>query len=89
MDRSHQADRLHLDDHLAADQQIEAISALQLDAAVHNGQRDLTIHLQAGLIELVLKTSLIRGLEQSRSECRMHVHGGSNDPVRDLVQILP
>jgi hypothetical protein len=72
-------------DHFVFDEKIKAITDIQDDAAVVDGQCDLASDVHIAPDQLKFQTGLVCTFEQSRTECTMHLQSGIHDfPNRKL-----
>ena len=68
MDRQHFFHTFDFDDQATLDDEVDTISGLQLDSAVHDGQPNLVLKMQAGLRELVVHARIARTFENAGTE---------------------
>jgi hypothetical protein len=66
--------RLDFDDHKVIDDQVEAVTAVQAESLVDNGD-SLALNLVPLGEQFVLKATLVRGLQQSRAQKLMNLDG--------------
>jgi hypothetical protein len=78
-------DRLDFHDHGSLNNEIESISAIHSDIAVHQWQGNLTFNHQLALLDFERQTRLIGGFEQSWSEFAVNLNRGVNDFRGDSV----
>lgn len=76
---------LHLDNHSIGDDQINAITEIDVLSIVDDWQSDLTGNRDALFPKLVQQAGMICAFQQSRPEYAMNLHGRSNDLAGDVI----
>lgn len=74
----------NLDDHLAIDDEIDAV-LVDDDSAVAHGHADLAREWDAALLELDRKGLLVRRLEKAWAECSVYGYSRTNDSLSVLA----
>lgn len=86
MDRRQGVDRLHLNDHRAFDQKIDAIADIDPNVVLGDRNTDLSLTPQSGLAERLCQTGFVDALKQTRLQGAMNREGGIQSPTADLFQ---
>jgi len=73
VDRKKAFDRLDLKNQRPIDNDVQSITALEIDCFVANRQRYLALKRNARLLKFVTETLLIGGFEQSGSKFTMNI----------------
>src|SRR5262249_9169040 len=74
-------------DHQTFDEQIRAEAAIQLYSLVDHRYGLLALHAQSEFLQFIRKASFVGRFEQSRAESTVHLHGGADDRVREVVYL--
>ena len=71
--------RLEFDDDAVFDKKIDSVSGIQMNFAVHDRQPTLVFKVQASQRQLMKQACVIGTFQQPGSECRVHLHGSTDD----------
>jgi len=78
---------LYLNHHGAGDEEIEAVSAVELCSLLLHRQRTLPLEWNPPQPQFPAQTFLVGRLEQPRSQFPMHVDGAANDLLCYSIQV--
>jgi hypothetical protein len=87
MDARQRIDGLDFDDYEILDDQVDAISRVELDAVIDDGQRHLPSARQATRMKLMGQTMFIGRFQQPRTKRPMNLQPGVNNGPGEAVQI--
>ena len=81
MNREELVNRFYFDNQRLFDEKIQRIAFRQQDSFVLQGQRDLTVIEDSSKLQFVIKTRLIAGFEQTRTQMPVDLYRGSDGDV--------
>ena len=87
MDWLDAADRLHLNNYLLLDEQVETKAQVETDSVERNRDWSFSLNAQVVLPKNVSQARLVHALQQARTEARMNHHSGSNDFAGDGIDL--
>src|SRR5260221_6080568 len=88
MDWHNSLNCFQLQNHFLPHNQVDPITAVELEALVRNWKVDLTLEGQPAQMQFVAEALLISGLQQPRTEMPMHFNGCSNDRTGSRVSLV-
>ena len=86
MERRQRLYRLELYDYGTFNQQIKPVPSVESHLFIDYGERFLLYNIQTSLREFKCQATLVSGLEQTGTQCQMHLYSSTNYLVRDLIQ---
>ncbi len=78
-------DGLDFNDHPVLNAQIKAITGINRDSLVFEGQDDLRIHGKPSLLKFINEALFVSAFEQAWSEFRVNFNSRPDDFARDLI----
>jgi hypothetical protein len=81
--------RLHFNDHLMIDQEINSISGVNRDFVIHDRKHFLGFNDCADFLEFITQTLAIWALQQSRTQLGMNTVGSTDNAVSGFAVYKP
>jgi hypothetical protein len=88
MDWQNPLDGFQFQDHFITDDQIDLVSAIELQTLIREREIDLTLEEQPAKVEFMAQALFISGFQQSRPELTMHFDRRSDDAARSRVSLI-